>query len=402
MVGDDRRVILMVLDSVGCGELPDAPRYGDQGSNTLLHIALHQGGLRLPNLGRLGLGNILSIPGVPPTDQPIAAFGKMQEVSSGKDTTTGHWEIAGVLLDKPFPTYPNGFPGDIIQAFSKAVGRGVLGNKPASGTAILDELGSIHMQTGDAIVYTSADSVFQIAAHEDVIPVERLYVMCGIARGILQGKHAVGRVIARPFTGQPGHFTRTANRRDFSLPPTGPTLLDHVVGAGMSVRAVGKIEDIFAGRGVTHAIHTANNDETIDKTIHYMRTTPESGLIFANCVDFDSMYGHRNDPAGYARALEAFDARVPELLGAMRPGDLLIITADHGNDPTTPSTDHSREYTPLLALTFHALRQAAPRKVDLGVRSTFSDVAATGADWLGLSALPHGTSFASFIPPNIP
>ncbi|MBE3587986.1 MAG: phosphopentomutase [Thermoanaerobacteraceae bacterium] len=382
------RVTLIVLDSVGVGALPDAARYGDEGSNTLAHIARDVGGLHLPHLGALGLGNILAIEGVPPAGKPGAAYGRMAEASAGKDTTTGHWEIAGLLLERPFPVYPRGFPPEIIRPFEERTGRPVLGNKPASGTAIIEELGAEHMRTGRPIVYTSADSVFQIAAHEEVIPLEELYRMCRIARELLTGEHAVGRVIARPFVGRPGGFKRTANRRDFSLPPPAPTVLDLLQEKGLAVLAVGKIEDIFAGRGITEALHTENNMDGVDKTLTFLRRD-DRGLIFTNLVDFDMLYGHRNNPRGYAGALEDFDRRLPEILAALRDDEVLIITADHGCDPTTGSTDHSREYVPLLV--YGRKVQAG---VDLGTRRTFSDVAATVAELFGLS-YPRGKSFAT-------
>ncbi|NHM27870.1 phosphopentomutase [Desulfofundulus sp. TPOSR] len=381
------RLTLIVLDSVGIGELPDAAQYGDAGSNTLANTARAVGGLNIPHLGRLGLGNILPIEGVPPVDRPLAAYGRMAEASAGKDTTTGHWEIAGLLLERPFPVYPHGFPPEIIKPFEERIGRPVLGNKAASGTAIIEELGPEHMRTGYPIVYTSADSVFQIAAHEEIIPVEELYRMCRIARELLTGDHAVGRVIARPFVGRPGAFKRTDRRRDFSLPPPGPTILDLLLENGFPVLAVGKIEDIFAGKGITEAVHTEGNMDGVDQTLACMRRL-ERGLIFTNLVDFDMLYGHRNNPRGYADALEAFDRRLPEILHATRPDEVLIITADHGCDPTTSSTDHSREYVPLLVY-----GQKVKPGVNLGTRSTFSDVAATVAELFGLS-YPRGTSFA--------
>jgi phosphopentomutase len=381
------RLTLIVLDSVGIGELPDAERYGDRGSNTLANTARAVGGLNLPNLGRLGLGNILAIEGVPPVKQPLAAYGRMAEASAGKDTTTGHWEIAGLLLERPFPVYPHCFPPEIIEPFEKRIGRPVLGNRAASGTAIIEELGEEHIRTGYPIVYTSADSVFQIAAHEEVIPVDELYRMCRVARELLTGPHAVGRVIARPFVGTPGAFKRTDRRRDFSLPPPAPTVLDLLTQNGYPVLAVGKIEDIFAGRGITEAIHTKDNMDGVDRTIACMRRL-ERGLIFTNLVDFDMLYGHRNNPRGYAAALEAFDRRLPEILSAVRADEVLIITADHGCDPTTSSTDHSREYVPLLV--YGPLVEPG---VNLGTRSTFSDVAASVAEFFGLS-YPRGTSFA--------
>lgn len=372
-----KRVTIIVLDSVGVGELPDAAAYGDAGSNTLAHTAAAVGGLHLPNLEAMGLGNIVPVAGVPPAVAPWAAYGKMAEVSPGKDTTTGHWEIAGLILDRPFPTYPEGFPPEVIEPFERATGRKVLGNKPASGTEIIKELGEEHMRTGRPIVYTSADSVFQIAAHEEVIPLQQLYEYCLIAREILVGEHGVGRVIARPFVGQPGSFVRTANRRDFSLPPPRPTLLDAVKTCGMEVAGVGKIEDIFAGRGLTRAVHTEDNRDGIEKTIALMEED-FAGLIFTNLVDYDMRYGHRNDPQGYARALEEFDAFVPRLQELAGPGQWLVITADHGCDPTTPGTDHSREYVPLLV----SGPEVEPRF--LGVRETFADVAASVARFLGV------------------
>ncbi|MFS8664951.1 MAG: phosphopentomutase [Limnochordales bacterium] len=382
------RAALVVLDGVGVGALPDADRFGDEGSNTLRNTALAVGGLRLPNLGRLGLGRILDLPGVPPEPAPLGCFGRMAEQSAGKDTTTGHWELAGLILDRPFPVYPNGFPPEIIDAFTARIGRGVLGNKPASGTVIIEELGQEHLRTGKPIVYTSADSVFQIAAHEDIIPVEELYEMCRIAREILVGEHGVGRVIARPFIGAPGRFQRTARRKDFSLPPPRPTVLDRLVAAGIPVFSVGKIEDIFAGRGITAGQPTGSNMETVDGVVARLRDEAGPCLIFANCIDFDMLYGHRNDPEGMARALAEFDARVPDLMAPLREGDLLILVGDHGNDPTTPSTDHDREYTPLLCYS-----PSGRAGVDLGTRATFADVAATLAEFFGVERPEAGTSF---------
>ncbi|HAG11275.1 MAG TPA: phosphopentomutase [Desulfotomaculum sp.] len=384
------RVTLVVLDSAGVGALPDADKYGDEGSNTFLHCAREAGGLYLPNLARLGLGNILDLPGIPPAAQPAGAFGKMAELSPGKDTTTGHWEIAGLILDKPFPLYPDGFPPEVISAFEERIGRPSLGNKPASGTVIIEELGPEHMHTGYPIVYTSADSVFQIAAHEEIIPLEELYRMCGIARKLLCGEHAVGRVIARPFIGRPGSFHRTAGRHDYSLAPTGPTLLDMLVERGLAVLAVGKIEDIFAGKGITRAVHTVNNMDGIDQTIKMMQGS-ERGLIFTNLVDFDMVYGHRNDVRGYADALEAFDRRLPEIISSLRDDEVLIITADHGCDPTTPGTDHTREYVPLLAAGAPVLPG-----ISLGTRETFADLAASVAEMFGFG-MPSGRSFAGQI-----
>lgn len=382
-----RRAILIVLDSVGVGHAPDAAAYGDEGSNTLANTARAVGGLRLPNLGRLGLGRLADVWGVPPEPHPSGAYGRMQEASTGKDTTTGHWEIAGILSTRPLPTYPNGFPPEIIQEFERRIGRRTLGNYPASGTVILEELGPEHLRAGYPIVYTSADSVFQIAAHEEVIPVEELYRMCRIARELLMGEHAVGRVIARPFVGEPGHFVRTDRRKDFSLEPPRPTLLDRLQEAGQPVWAVGKIEDIFAGRGITEAVHIHDNMDGIDQTLAFMARV-ERGLIFTNLVDFDMLYGHRNNPRGYADALEAVDQRVPEVLAALQEEDILFFTADHGNDPTTPSTDHSREMVPLL-VTGPRVRQG----VDLGVRPTFADLGQTVAEYLGAAPLEAGASF---------
>lgn len=383
------RVTVLVLDSVGIGALPDADGYGDAGSNTLVHCARAAGGLNLPNLAALGLGNILDVPGVPPASEPAGAYGKMAEQSPGKDTTTGHWEIAGLILDKPFPLYPGGFPKELIESFEERIQRPVLGNKAASGTEIIEELGVSHMSTGSPIVYTSADSVFQIAAHEEIIPVDDLYGMCRLARRLLTGKHAVARVIARPFAGRPGSFYRTQRRRDFSLAPPGPTLLDLISGSGLEVLATGKVEDIFDGRGVTRSVHTRDNMDGVDKTLQWMREEEGRGLIFTNLVDFDMLYGHRNDAKGYARALEAFDRRLPEVLDSLRSDEALIITADHGCDPTTAGTDHTREYVPLLVY-----GRPVRAGVDLGVRSTFADVAATIAEFFDLEMATRGVSFA--------
>lgn len=382
-----KRVIIIVLDSAGIGELPDAAEYGDEGSNTLGNIAAAVPGFSLPNLEKLGLGNIDGIVGFKAAEEPLGCFGKMAERSVGKDTTTGHWELAGITLRKPFPVYPEGFPGDLVERFEKAIGTKTLGNYPASGTVIIKELGQQHVKTGYPIIYTSADSVFQIAAHEDVIPVQRLYEICRTAREILTGEHAVGRVIARPFTGSDGNYTRTANRRDFSLEPPEKTLLDHVKEAGLEVKAVGKIDDIFAGRGITQSIHVKDNMEGVDKTIGFIKER-FSGLIFANLVDFDMYYGHRNDPDGYARALEEFDGRVPEIIDTMARQDILFITADHGCDPTTVSTDHSREYVPLLIY-----GKEIRIGVNLGTRKTFSDLAQTTAEYLGTGGEFDAVSF---------
>lgn len=380
------RVLLLIMDSVGVGELPDAGEYGDAGSNTLGNTAKAVGGLNLPNLGRLGLGNIINIKGTPPVPIPVGSYGRMAERSAGKDTTTGHWEMAGIILERPFPVYPNGFPPELIELYEEKIGRPVLGNKAASGTEIIKDLGEKHVETGYPIVYTSADSVFQVAAHEEIIPIEELYSMCRTAREMLVGDHAVGRVIARPFTGVPGNFRRTARRHDYSLKPPGKTVLNLLVENNIEVTAAGKINDIFAGEGISRAVSTASNVEGIDRTLDLLRS-PGEGLIFTNLVDFDMLYGHRNDPRGYAEALAELDRKIPELLGAMRKEDVAIITADHGCDPTTPSTDHSREYVPLLVY-----GGAVKAGVNLGVRETFADVAATVAEIFGFKTTP-GKSF---------
>lgn len=384
------RAILIVLDSVGVGALPDAARYGDEGANTLGNVAKAVGGLRLPNLEQLGLGNILDLDGVPPAPRPAGAYGRLAELSAGKDTTTGHWELMGVVLSTPFPVYPGGFPPEVILPFEAAIGRKVLGNKAASGTEIISELGAEHLRTGRPIVYTSADSVFQVAAHEDVIPVADLYRMCETARRLLVGPHAVGRVIARPFTGRPGGFQRTARRKDFALPPPGPTLLDRLTEAGIPVTGIGKVEDIFAGRGIARAVHTRNNAEGMTATLRWMEDG--EGLVFTNLVDYDMVYGHRNDVQGYAKALLEFDEFLPALLRTLRPEDLLVITADHGCDPTTAGTDHTREYVPVLAV-----GPGVRSGVGLGTRSSFADVGATVGEWLGSPPLATGESFASVI-----
>lgn len=382
-----KRAIIIVLDSVGIGELPDAAKYGDVGSHTLDNIAKAMPGFSLPNLEKLGLGAIEGVKMFAVPDRVTGAYGRNAERSAGKDTTTGHWEMAGVTLLKPFPTYPAGFPRDVIQAFEEAIGTKTLANEVASGTEIISRLGDEHVRTGFPIIYTSADSVFQIAAHEGIIPIERLYGICRIARKQLMGEHAVGRVIARPFEGESGHYRRTDRRRDFAVDPFRPTILDQVKAAGQEVRAVGKIEDIFNARGVTLAVHTHGNMDGVDRTLEWMREL-FGGLLFVNLVDFDMLYGHRNDVKGYAEALEAFDRRLPEILSSMQDGDLLFITADHGCDPTTSSTDHSREYTPLLV----AGRAIKPG-TNLGTRGTSGDIAATVAQWLDVPAELEGSSF---------
>jgi phosphopentomutase len=378
------RVILIVMDSVGIGELPDAAVYGDEGSDTLGNIA-RQVGLRVPTLRSLGLARVARIGGASPA--PAGAFGRMAEASPGKDSVTGHWEMAGIVLDKPFPTFPNGFPADLIQEFERRIGRKTLGNTVASGTAIIDQLGPEHVRTGAPIVYTSADSVFQIAAHEAIIPPEELYRLCEIAFDLVGRGLGVGRVIARPFVGAPGSFGRTANRRDFALEPFGPTLLDGLKASGLPVVGIGKIEDLFAGRGLTKAIHTKSDEDGMHAIGRELGQTAD-GLIFANLVDFDTMYGHRNDVSGYAANLERFDAQLAQLMPKLQREDLLIVTADHGNDPTTPSTDHSREYVPVLV---HG--EAVEPGADLGTRTTFADLGQTLADLLGAPWLPHGQSF---------
>jgi phosphopentomutase len=375
-----------VLDSVGFGVLPDASTYGDVGSDTLGNIA-RRIPLRVPTLRGLGLGRVAALGDSPPPPLPAAAFGRMAEASPGKDSVTGHWEMMGVVLSRPFPVFADGFPPEVIQEFSRRTGRGVLGNKAASGTRILDELGPEHLRTGALIVYTSADSVFQIAAHEDLVPVPELYRACEVAYGLVVEGLGVGRVIARPFAGGPGSFKRTAHRKDYALPPSSDTLLDRVKAANLPVVAIGKIEDLFAGRGITHAIHTASDDDGVDQLERQMAVV-DVGLIFVNLVDFDTVFGHRNDVAGYAGNLERFDRRLARLLPLLRPNDVLIVTADHGNDPTTPSTDHAREYVPLL-VAGSQVRAGA----DLGTRRTFADLGQTLADIFHVGPLAHGTSF---------
>jgi phosphopentomutase len=382
------KVCVIVCDSWGVGDAPDADAYGDTGSDTLANTARAVGGLSVPNLEGLGLGLLTAIEGVEPRAEPGSASGRATEVSAGKDTTTGHWEMMGIRLDHPFPLYPNGFPPAIIVPFEEAIGRGVLGNVPASGTEIIERLGAEHLRTGRPIVYTSGDSVFQVATHVGVVPLDQLYEWCRIARGLLTGEHAVGRVIARPFDGVPGAFVRRPERRDLSLPPPGPTVLDRLVEAGVVVAAVGKIQDIFDHRGVTTAAYSDSNDHGLDLTIEYLASS-ETSFVFTNLVDFDSKYGHRNDPTGYAAAIEALDHRLPEVIDAL-DGGVLLLTGDHGCDPTTASTDHSRERTPLLA----AGLEAGPH--DLGTRPTFGDLGQTVAALLGVDAKALvGTSFAS-------
>lgn len=387
MITRIKRIILIILDSLGIGELPDASEYGDAGSNTLGNIASEIKGFMLPNLEMLGLGCIDGIKGLTGEKDPIGCFGRMAERSAGKDTTTGHWELAGIVTEKPFPIYPEGFPEDVINAFENAIGTKTLGNYAASGTEIIKTLGQQHIVTGYPIVYTSADSVFQIAAHEEVIPVERLYEMCMAARGILTGEHAVGRVIARPFTGVGGHFVRTDRRRDFSLKPIEKTVLEYIKEKGLEVKAVGKIEDIYAGEGITEAVHTRNNMDGVNKTLDFIKQH-FYGLIFTNLVEFDMLYGHRNDTKGYAEALLQFDRRLPEIMSALLDDDMLIITADHGCDPTTPSTDHSREYVPVLVY-----GKRIKKGVNLGTRRTFADLAQTLSEAFGIEGDFSAESF---------
>jgi phosphopentomutase len=380
------RAIVIVLDSVGIGELPDADAYGDVGSNTLGNIA-RQVRLNIPTLAALGLARVVALPQVPAPAAPLAAFGRMAERSPGKDSVTGHWELMGLVLDRAFPTFPQGFPPALIAEFERRIGRSSLGNVVASGTAIIDQLGAEHLATGAPIVYTSADSVFQIAAHEDVVPIARLYEWCKVAYELTVEGLGLGRVIARPFVGSPGAFQRTANRHDYAMPPTGATLLDRLTEAGVAVTAVGKINDLFAGQGIAEAYPTASDADGMDKVDAQM-SRQDRGLIFANLVDFDTVYGHRNDVAGYAANLERFDERLARLLPRLRPDDVLVVTADHGNDPTTPSTDHSRELVPVLVA-----GERVRKGVDLGTRDTFADLGQTLADVFGVSPLPHGTSF---------
>lgn len=380
-----KRVFLIVLDSVGMGEMPDAAEYGDAGSNTILAVSKSPY-FSMPNMKKLGYFNIDGMAVNDKEEHPTAAFARMTESSKGKDTTIGHWEIAGIISKAPLPTYPNGFPKEILEEFSKQTGRGVLCNKPYSGTEVIKDYGDEHRRTGDLIVYTSADSVFQIAAHEEVVPVEQLYEYCKIARKILTGEHGVGRVIARPFIGESGNYTRTSNRHDFSLEPPAVTMLDQMKEAGLDVLAVGKINDIFAGKGITEFVRTQDNADGIEKTLEYMERE-FNGLCFVNLVDFDMLYGHRNDVAGYAKALTYFDRQLPRILSAMEPEDVLMITADHGCDPGTPSTDHSREYTPFVMYG----KNLAQGK-NLGTRDSFSDIGATVLDYFGLSGGIAGKS----------
>jgi phosphopentomutase len=384
-----RRAAIIVLDGVGIGAAPDAAKYGDTGSDTLGNLARAVGGLQLPNLQQAGLGNIARLEGCPPTKTPSAAHGILVPASAGKDSTTGHWELAGVHLTRPFPVYPDGFPSEVVAEFTRRTGRSVLGNVAASGTAVLTQFGEAHQRTGAWIVYTSADSVFQIAAHEEVVPLDELYRGCEIAREILVRPHDVSRVIARPFVGWPGQYTRTKNRRDYSIVPPETTLLDALAAAGIPRTGVGKVDDLFAGRAIT-ATHSADNAEGQARILDWLRGKSD-GFLFANLVDFDQLFGHRNDVPGFHDALRRFDAVLPELTGALREDDLLFLTADHGNDPTTPSTDHARECVPLLAFGRRI------RATNLGRRGSFSDLGATVAEWMDIAFRGRGTSFLSDI-----
>jgi phosphopentomutase len=390
--GAARRVVLIVLDGVGCGAAPDAAAYGDEGANSLANTARAIGGLHVPHMAHLGLGYATEIEGVPRDPAPTGTYGRLQEASAGKDTVTGHWEMMGIVSERPQPTYPHGFPPEVIAAFERISGRGVLGNKAASGTEIIKELGDEHVRTGKPIVYTSADSVFQVAAHEAVIPLQDLYRICEQMRAALSGPHAVGRVIARPFVGESGHYSRdNEGRHDWALLPPRTTVLDVITGAGIPVRGVGKIGDIFAGRGITSNAHALNNEGAIAETLKLLQSA-ERSLIFSNLIEFDMVYGHRKDPQGYAAALARFDEVVPELLNLLGADDALFITGDHGVDPSdrVHHTDHTREYVPLLG---HGYR--LPAGTDVGTRSTFADLGATILDLFGLPPLPAGTSFAA-------
>ena len=380
-----KRFFLIVLDGLGCGEARDAAAYGDAGSDTLGNVARAVGGLHLPVLESLGLGNVRPVPGVKPVAAPRAAHGMMRPVSAGKDSITGHWEICGVLLERAFATYPHGFPTELLDRFSLATGRGIVGNKAASGTAIIDEFGARHLETGDWIVYTSADSVFQVAAHEGKVPLTELYAACATARSILTGEHATARVIARPFVGQPGAFSRTANRKDFSIEPVGMTLLDALAERGIPRLGIGKVDDLFAARNLT-STHTPTNGDAY-RLIGEALDRVDSGLVFVNVIEFDQSWGHRNDVPGFHRGLIELDAWLAEVLPLVRDDDVFVLTADHGNDPTTPSTDHSRENVPLLVF------GPKVRPVDLGERATFADLGQTAADYFGVKPLAAGTSF---------
>jgi phosphopentomutase len=379
------RAFLIVLDGVGVGAAPDAAAYGDTGSDSIGNTARLLGELVLPNLGRLGLGHLTDIPGTPPAPQPEGGWGKIAELSAGKDSTTGHWEMCGIVTARPFPTYPHGFPADVMRRFEAAIKSGTLGNRAASGTVIIQELGDEHVRTAKPIVYTSADSVFQIAAHEDVVPIDELYRISRVARAQLVGEHNVGRVIARPFAGRSGAYVRTPRRRDFTVAPPSPSLLDVLSERGREVVGIGKIEDLFSGSGLTATDHTTSNDAGMRATLQQARQAPDGAFVFTNLNDFDTLWGHRNDPRGYADGLRAFDAWLPELRAALRPGDLVVVTSDHGNDPTTPSTDHSREYVPVLGLIAAA---SQPRAI--GTRAGLADIAATVLEHLGVAGAGLG------------
>lgn len=388
------RVIWIVLDSVGMGNMPDSKEYGDYDVNTIGHVYEYNKGLKLDNMVSYGLGNIEGMQKLPKVDNPLGAFARLAEKSKGKDTTTGHWEMVGIYTEVPFPTYPEGFPKDVIDEFESLVGRKVLGNCVASGTAIIEELGEEHVKTGNPIVYTSADSVFQIAAHESVIPLEELYAMCEKARKLLMGTHEVARVIARPFTGEVGAFSRTANRHDYAINPPTNNLLVYCKENGVDVNAVGKINDIFNGQGITNACHTKDNADGIVKTLEYMDKYKE-GLIFTNLVDFDMKWGHRNDPLNYGKGLEEFDKALPKIIDKLTDEDILIITADHGCDPTTKGTDHTREYVPLLVI-----GETIKKGADLKTRNSFADIGQTLCELFGLPSLPIGESFLGQIKSN--
>ncbi len=386
MKSEIKRAVIIVIDSLGVGELPDAWEYNDSGSDTLDNLVRAAGGIDIPNLKALGLGNIEGVDSIGAHPSPIGSFGRMSEASKGKDTATGHWEMAGIILERPFPTYPDGFPPEILDRFEKETGYGWLSGRPASGTEIIKEYGEEHLRTGKLIVYTSADSVFQVAAHEDVIPLEELYRVCQTAREFLY-EYNIGRVIARPFVGRPGSFTRTSRRRDWAIEPPGTTVLERIKGKGLPVVGVGKIGDIFVHKGLTEEIHTGSDSDGVDKTLDAMGRV-SGGLVFTNLVDFDTVYGHRNDSLGYAKALEQIDKRLPEIKGALKESDILFITGDHGCDPTTPSTDHSREYVPLLVY-----GKKVRGAIDLGTRKTFADLGQTLADIFGVEGTPGAASF---------
>ncbi|MEB2358186.1 phosphopentomutase [Bacillus pumilus] len=385
-----KRIFLVVMDSVGIGEAPDAAEFNDVGADTLGHIAEKMNGLHMPNMAKLGLSHIKEIKGIPADEKPLAYYGKMQEASNGKDTMTGHWEIMGLYIDTPFRVFPDGFPDELLNELKEKTGRGIIGNKPASGTEILDELGEEHMKTGDLIVYTSADSVLQIAAHEEVVPLDELYRICEIARELtLDEKYMVGRIIARPFVGEPGAFVRTPNRHDYALKPFDRTVMNEMKDDGLDVIAIGKISDIYDGEGITSSLRTKSNMDGMDKLVDTLKTD-FTGLSFLNLVDFDALYGHRRDPEGYGKALEEFDARLPEVFDLLKEDDLLVITADHGNDPIHHGTDHTREYVPLIA--YSKKHQGAN---ELPTSKTFADLGATVADNFKTTMPKYGTSFLS-------